>query len=113
MRLPNAEQALIEERKLREYLLSPVHPLGRFKAAFFARLGYAPERWERLEQDLRSQHLTKDAEEIGETRYGRKYRIRGKLVGPNGKAAEVVSIWVIRKGETVPRLVTAYPGEEE
>jgi hypothetical protein len=35
MRLPNAEKAVIERRKLTEYLLSETHPTGRFKAQFF------------------------------------------------------------------------------
>jgi hypothetical protein len=109
MRLPHAERAIIEERKLRDYLLSPTHPVGRFKAAFFARMGYAQERWEELERDLREQHLIREAEEIGETRYGRKYRIRAPLEGPSGRKVELVSIWIIRKGETVPHFVTAYP----
>lgn len=94
---------------MRDYLLSPTHSVGRFKAALFTQLGYAQERWQELERDLRAQHLTSEAEEISGTRHGRKYRIQEPLVGPNGKKAELVSIWIIRRGETAPRLVTAYP----
>lgn len=94
---------------MRDYLLSPTDSVGRFKAAFFAWLGYAQERWEELQRDLRAQHLNREAEEIGETRYGKKFRIRGPLIGPNGREVELVSIWIIRKGEAVPRFVTAYP----
>ena len=36
MRLPNAELAIIDPKKIRDYLLSSVHPVGRFKAHFFA-----------------------------------------------------------------------------
>ena len=50
------------------------------------------------------------AEEIGTTRYGKKYRIRAPFVGPNGKRVELVSIWIVRTGEDRPRFVTAYPG---
>jgi len=32
--LPNADEAVIEPAKLRDYLLSTTHPLGRFKARF-------------------------------------------------------------------------------
>ena len=31
------------------------------------------------------------------------------LVGPAGSLADVVSVWVVRTGEEVPRFVTAYP----
>jgi len=40
MKLPNAERAVIDERKVREYLLSKSHPIGRFKATFLARAGF-------------------------------------------------------------------------
>ncbi len=63
MRVPNAERAIISPEKLRAYLLSTSHPLGRFKAAFFATLGYTEEDWELLRADLRAQHLPLDAEE--------------------------------------------------
>lgn len=53
--------AHIPTDKLRDYLLSPEHPDGRAKAAYLARLGYTQETWQRLEADLRRQHLTLDA----------------------------------------------------
>ena len=34
MKLPNADKAIISSEKLRDYILSPIHPIGRFKAAF-------------------------------------------------------------------------------
>jgi hypothetical protein len=36
MSLPNGERAIVDERKLREYCLSAVHPRGRHKARVFA-----------------------------------------------------------------------------
>jgi hypothetical protein len=33
---------------VRDYLLARSHPVGRFKAAFFATLGYAAANWESL-----------------------------------------------------------------
>lgn len=110
MRLPNFENAVIDSEKLRDYLLSPLHPVGRFKVAFFSSLGYRQEDWRQLEADLRRQHLIKDAVLCRETSYGRKYEIRGKIKGPAGKAREVVSIWIVLVDEKVPRFVTAYPG---
>jgi hypothetical protein len=108
--LPKVDKAIIEERKLRDYLLSPTHSIGRFKAAFFAQLGYTQGNWLRLEQDLRAQHLPQEAEEVGSSRHGEKYKIAAPLVGPTGKRVELISIWIIRRGEDRPRFVTAYPG---
>ncbi len=109
LQIPNADHAFIDPEKLNDYLLSRDHPVGRFKAAFFLALGYSVETWRQLENDLRSQHLSRDA--LGEepTDYGQKYAIRATLVGPAGQSAEVVSVWVVRIGEDFPRFVTAYP----
>jgi hypothetical protein len=35
-KLPNAEKAVVEVRKLRDYCLSPEHPRGKHKARVFA-----------------------------------------------------------------------------
>jgi len=110
LKLPNVENAVIDAEKVRDYLLSPLHPVGRFKAAFFSLLGYRQEDWEQLETDLRQQHLTQDAVLGRETSYGGKYEIHGRTRGPSGKTREVVSVWIILVDEDVPRFVTAYPG---
>ena len=110
MLLPNADNAVIDPDKLRDYLLSSEHPHGRFKARFFGALGFHVNRWEELESALRTQHLTQEAELVGIVADGQKFKIRATLVGPAGESAAVASIWFVRPGETVPRFVTAYPG---
>ncbi len=52
MKLPAAERAVIAPAKIRDYRLSTSHPVGRFKAPFFASLGYTIANWPRLEEDL-------------------------------------------------------------
>jgi hypothetical protein len=52
MKLPAAERAIIAQAKIRDYLLSTAHPVGRFKAPFFVSLGYTSANWRRLEEDL-------------------------------------------------------------
>lgn len=109
MRIRNVDRAVIERAKLQTYLLSETHAVGRFKAAFFFGLGYTAESWWRLAEDLRDQRLTRDATPTETNSYGQKYEIRASLVGPAGRAAEVVSVWVILANEDFPRFVTAYP----
>ena len=109
-RLPNAERALIDAEKLRGYILSSAHPVGRFKAAFFQKLGYSAENWETFEQRLREQILTQDITRIEESRYGQKFIVEGPLAGSTGETVQIVTVWVILKGESIPRFVTAYPG---
>lgn len=111
--LPNADRAEIASEKLRDYLLSSEHPLGRFKARFFAALGFSAERWQELETALRLQHLTQDAVSASSAVHGQKFTIRAMLRGPAGQSAMVVSVWFVRTNEAVPRFVTAYPGGDQ
>ncbi len=111
MKLPAAERAVIEAAKIRDYLLSSSHPVGRFKTPFFTGLGYTRANWRRLETDLRGLAATGDAQPGQPSPYGQKYEIRGTLKGPSGKSAEVLTVWIILVGGDVPQFVTAFPGE--
>jgi hypothetical protein len=106
--LPNSSKAVIAPEKLRDYLLSPTHPIGRYKALFFRALGYDQTIWRQLESQLRSL-LARPAEPLESTEYGTKYAITAPLTGLNGRMAEIVSVWIILAGEDTPRFVTAYP----
>lgn len=108
MALLNRNVAAIPAEKLRDYLLSSTHPIGRYKATFFRALGYDPNNWQVLADDLRSLLLL-NAEQLNVTEYGRKYATTGSITGPNGRLAEIVAVWIILAGEEMPRFVTAYP----
>lgn len=90
-----------------DYVLDPEHPDNKGKARLFAALGYTRPGWQQLADDLRSQHLILDAEEVESTIHGRKFEIVGPLQGPTGSAI-IKSIWIIRRDEDFPRFVTAY-----
>jgi len=47
-----------------------------------------------------------------ESTHGKKYIVDGRIETPTGKVPIVRTVWIIDRGETVPRLVTAYPHEE-
>jgi hypothetical protein len=111
--LPNADRAEIDRGKLQDYLLSPTHPVGRFKARFFAALGYSSEGWRELAADLRGQHLAASTEPPESGPHGQTFTIRAILKGPNGQSAVVRSVWFIATGTDVPRFVTAYPGDDK
>lgn len=110
MMLPGAENAIVDAAKIRDYLLSYEHPVGRFKAVFFEGLGYARSDWTRLQRDLIDLCRSRDAVEGRASRFGQKYEVRGTLEGPSSRQAEVVTVWVVLVGEDAPRFVTAYPG---
>lgn len=109
MRLPNSDYASIPAEKLRDYLLSPFHPIGRFKARFFNALGYYSDEWPLLEQDIRTL-LGGDAAKTERTSYGQKYEVYGTITGPSDRTAQIVTVWIVLHGERIPRFVTAYPG---
>ncbi len=109
MRLQGAERAIIEAAKIRDYLLSPFHPVGRSKAAFFTSLGYARADWEVLANDLRRHALEHEARVGKPTVHGRKFEVRGNSQGPAGRSRGVITIWIVLDGEYAPRFVTAFP----
>lgn len=112
MKLPGADRAVVEPEKVRAYLLSPSHPVGRYKAAFFSALGYTEDHWEELQRDL-LEIATADAAVPGRfSRYGSKFEVPAMLKGPSGRSAAVLTVWIVRHGEQAPRLVTAMPGEQ-
>jgi hypothetical protein len=111
LRLQNAEHAIVPRAKLCDYLLSVTHPVGRFKAAFFAILGYTIENWEQLQLDLLQFVQSGTAFPGQESSYGRKYEVRGTLVGPSGRRSNLVTVWIVLSGESYPLFVTAFPGE--
>jgi hypothetical protein len=113
MHIPCADRAVIDPIKVRDYLPSQSHPLGRYKARFFRGLGYERSNWPRLDRDLRFQHLSAPVARTTHTRHDAVYEIRAILKGPSGAAAGLVSVWIVRHGEKHPSLVTAHPGGPE
>ena len=108
MPLSNAEQAVVEIRKLREYCLNPSHPRGKHKARVF---GSALELTREDAEQLRSALLTavreEEAEWIFEDEYGIRYRIEFEMER-SSRRAKIRSIWIVRADESFPRLVTCY-----
>jgi hypothetical protein len=88
------------------------HRSGGPKAVVFRALGYRRDEWERLQSDLRAQHLDGDAELSSEDEHGVYHVIRGTLTGPNGRSGRFMSVWFVRFGEDFPRFITAYPREK-
>jgi len=108
MKLPNADDVRIDERKVRGYLLSESHPIGRFKARVFAALGFDGSAAQAFIGELRRLAAAGDVSEVVETPFGQKYAVPGDLRGPLG-AAPVVTIWFLEPGQERVRLVTVRP----
>jgi len=107
--LPNADRAVVPERKLLGYLLNAGHRSGRSKARFFTAHGFSTDRWPILAEALRrhaSEHPVVSEEA---TAFGTRYVVDGILRTPHGRTPLLRVVWFIDHGDTVPRLATAYP----
>lgn len=112
MRLPNASRALVERAKITQYLLNREHPDNGGKADFFIALGFHMNDWETMAAALRMLSIDSPVTLSVESPHGKKYIVDGAIETPVGKTSMVRTVWIIDNGETVPRLVTAYPYEE-
>lgn len=108
MRLPNAENVVIDLRKITEYCLSNEHDEGKHKAVLFEKLlGITADNAERLAEILKRAVWENDAS-IGKLDgYGQRYIVDFEAAGHQAKVL-LRSVWIIRSGESFPRLVTSY-----
>ena len=108
MRLPNAEHAVVEIEKLRDYCLDPTHLRGQHKARVFARvLGLTAENAETLREALLAAALSVEAVPGHCDEYGQRYILDFGMEGATTQAT-VRSAWIVRTGEAFPRLVSCY-----
>jgi hypothetical protein len=110
MDVPNRDRAYVPERKLRAYLLSLSHPVGRSKARFFRGLGFDGSTVEKLRDELRGVVQRGEVQETERTTHGTKYVVIGSIRTPSRDEVFVQTVWMIEKeGPDAPRFVTAYP----
>ena len=108
MKMPCYQKAYVPIAKMKEYLLSETHAVGKPKAVFLKRLGFNLENADLLEQGL----LTIAYDEVKEivlSPYGTKYVIVSELETPSRKTITLQTVWIIENKKTIPRFVTAYP----
>ena len=105
MKLPPDSE--IPLAKMTRYLLVPLARADESK--FLARAGYTLENAPRLIQDLRNQILPLEATPAGTTKFGDFFEIKGVLLGPNGVALSIRTIWIRENLQNNARLVTLLP----
>lgn len=112
MPLPNAEEAIIEVEKLRDYCLNRNHPRGKHKARILeAALGITQEDSGELRQVILSEIRTAECE-FGELdEYGSRYTVDLEMKR-NKRTAIVRTGWIIKSGEKAPRLTTCFVKRE-
>jgi hypothetical protein len=102
--------AVIARAKVVSYLLA--WRRENDKSGFLAQAGYTAADGDPLAQDIRRQLLPLEADFEETTDYGDMYRIRGTLIGPNGRVLRVVSIWMKENTTGTTKFITLYPDTE-
>ena len=107
-RLPGADEAQIDERKVLGYALNPDHPVGGNKARRFkAALGYDQSNAGELLAAIRAALPTARARRGVQDKHGQRYSVDLALTGPSG-AAVVRTGWIVEAQGTAPRLTSLY-----
>ncbi len=109
MKLPGLGNAVVPQDKVEGYLLSLTHPVGRFKARFFARSGFSAGSWQALADALLRHAEANEVARSDDTEFGTRYTVEGPLEAPDGTRPRIRVIWFVERGRAAPRLVTAYP----
>lgn len=109
MLIPNAENAVVDIRKLRDYCLNPEHEQGKHKARLFASsLNITAENAEQLRQILLEVVTTQEARLGRQDEFGQRYTLDFTLEWQD-RNATIRSGWIIESDSNLPRLTTCYP----
>jgi hypothetical protein len=107
--LPNAASALVEEAKLKSYLLNLEHLKGGPKAKFFLGRGFTPPDWEGFADALRHHARHNPVSQTKRTPFGVHYALDCNLPTPDQSNPCIRTVWEIRPEDPRPRLITAHP----
>jgi len=106
--LPNIERAVIDERKVRDYLLNPEHAVGRHKARVIAAAtGFRREDYQLLIDQIRSRLSLHEAVLVREYHGRALYHVDIPVTGPRGTAI-LRTGWIYEVDENAPRFTTAF-----
>lgn len=113
IKLPNRFSAYVTQDKIQGYLLNTDKMPGAAKARFFISLGFRSEEWRTFAHALMEHAQDCPVVKTVESAYGRKFEVRGPLTCPDGRSPEVCTIWQLDKDCLEPRLITAYPSNND
>lgn len=107
--LPNAENAVVDIRKLRDYSLNRDHSTGKDKARLFSSiLGMTAENAEELRQIILEKVKTQEVSLNRYDEHGQRYTLDFTLEWQN-RSATIRTGWIIKSGSDIPRLTSCYP----
>lgn len=109
MLIPNAENAAVDIRKLRDYCLSLEHDDGKHKARLFSSiLGMTADNAEELRQILLEVVKVQEAQLGRRDEFEQRYTLDFTVEWQN-RSATLRSGWIVEHGSEMPKLTTCYP----
>jgi hypothetical protein len=110
--LPNANRAIVQIEKLRDYCLNPEHEIGKNKARVFkSALGLTREDAAELGAAVLQAAQNGKVRLDEKDEWGQRYEIVFKM-RRGTREAFVCSAWIIRAEEDFPRLTSCYIVED-
>lgn len=108
MKIPNPENAIVDDQKLIGYCLNITHAEGQHKARVFkSALNLGSEDVAILKAALLQAVKSSDAVLEKRNQYGQKYVIDFPMMHDR-KSAIIHSVWIVKDNENIPRLITCY-----
>jgi hypothetical protein len=108
MKLPDAERAVVDLDKLRDYSLNLVHDKGKHKARVFAAaMGFTMSDAEKLREMILAAVLTNEALQGETDEHGTRYAVDFNVQGLRG-LVRIRTAWIIDVGQIIPRLTSCF-----
>jgi len=111
MKIPNNNLSFVADNKIRNYLLSDIHEIGKHKADFFKRFGFDLSDVETFKVSLIQHSIDRDIEKTKDLDFGIKYELKCEIKTPDERNPCIVTVWIVENGQEEPKLVTAYPAK--
>lgn len=108
MKIP--ADAEIPNNKLTRYLL--IYKERNDKSKFLAQAGFTNQNPEELRSAIQLIIESGDAVEDRTDEYGTFYQVDGELIGSNGMALSVTTVWLQRQSDNKFQFVTLKPRKE-
>ncbi|EAZ91696.1 hypothetical protein CY0110_26233 [Crocosphaera chwakensis CCY0110] len=102
---------VIEDAKLTRYLL--IYQRKDDKSKYLAQYGYTLDNWQVLKLDIIKAVQGQEIDEITQTDWGQRFKVKSQWTGVNGKLIKVITIWQQSEGEDTIKLITLYPDKSE
>ena len=110
--LRSVSNAILDNRKITQHLLSTVYSTGASKAKSFMSFGFSLGNWAELKSALLNHPQNNAATSQASNSFGQKFEVRCALVTPDGRTPCIMSVWIIEPPDPNPRFITAYPTPE-